>query len=98
MSTQHERRRPGPIRRRAALATAVITALALAAPVGGASAGAPRAVERSAGLFDPAFLYDPAYAGWEVAYAGNAIGDVFNGGTTVVVSTAPAQGNTIGSP
>jgi hypothetical protein len=97
MSTQRQRRRPSPTRRRAALATAVITALAIAAPVGGASA-TPRAVERSAGLFDPAFLYDPAFAGWEFAYAGNAIGDVFNGGTTVVVSTAPAQGNTIGSP
>ena len=97
MSAQRQHRGPRPIRRRAALATAVITALAIATPVGGANA-TPRAVERSARLYDLGFLNDPAFAGWEVAYAGNAIGDVFNGGTTVVVSTAPAQGNTIGSP
>jgi hypothetical protein len=33
-----------------------------------------------------------------VAMAGPAIGDVFNGGTTVVVSTAPAWGTVIASP
>jgi hypothetical protein len=67
------------------LATAVITALAVAAPVAGASAATPAAAERSV-------------VGGEFAFAGYAIFDVFNGGTTVVVSTAPAQGNTIGSP
>jgi hypothetical protein len=67
------------------LATAVISALAIAAPVDGASAATPVAVE-------------PSMVGGEFAFAGYAIFDVFNGGTTVVVSTAPAQGNTIGSP
>jgi hypothetical protein len=41
MSTQRQARRPRPIRRRAAFATAVITALAIAAPVAGASAATP---------------------------------------------------------
>jgi hypothetical protein len=33
-----------------------------------------------------------------LAMGPTVIGDVFNGGTTVVVSTSPAQGNTIASP
>jgi hypothetical protein len=33
-----------------------------------------------------------------VAIGPTVIGDVFNGGTTVVVSTGPGLGNTIGSP
>jgi hypothetical protein len=41
MSTQRKDRRPNPIRRHAALATAVIAALAIAAPIAGASAATP---------------------------------------------------------
>jgi uncharacterized membrane protein len=41
MFTQRTDRRSRPIRRRAAFATAVITALAIAAPVAGASAAEP---------------------------------------------------------
>jgi hypothetical protein len=83
MSTRD--RRPGPLGRRAALATAVIAALAAAAPVVGASAATPVAVERDA-------------AGGEFAFGGLAVADVFNGGTTVVVSTSPAVGTTIDYP
>lgn len=96
MSPQRQHRRPSPIRRRAALATAVIAALAIAAPVGGASAATPRAVGSSAWLTE---LIGLAVAGGgEFAFGGYAISDVFNGGTTAVTSTGPAQGNTIGSP
>jgi hypothetical protein len=47
--------------------------------------------------FDLTFT-DPAIGGIAFAHGGVALNDVINGGTTVVVSTAPAQGNTIGSP
>jgi hypothetical protein len=99
MSPQRQHRRRSPIRRRAALATAVIAALAIAAPVGGASAATPRAAGLSAGL--SAWLTEltgQALTEGEFAFGGYGIRDVFNGGTTVVVSTGPAQGNTIGSP
>jgi hypothetical protein len=79
MSTQRRHRRPSPIRRRAALATAVISALAIAAPVAGASAATPVAVDRSA-------------RGAEFAFGGYSIGNVFNGGTAVIVSTGSALG------
>jgi hypothetical protein len=77
------------------LATAVIAALAIAAPVGGASAATPRAAGLSAWLTE---LTGQAITEGEFAFGGYGIRDVFNGGTTVVVSTGPAQGNTIGSP
>jgi len=83
MTTQHQVRRSRPIWRLAALA-GVFAALATAGPVAEADAATPWwTLEPSAGEF--------AFGGW-------VIGDVFNGGTTSVVSTAPAQGNTIGSP
>jgi hypothetical protein len=41
MSTQRKERRTNPIRRRAALATAVIAALAIAAPAAEATAATP---------------------------------------------------------
>jgi hypothetical protein len=67
------------------LATGVITALAIAAPIAEASAATPVAVfEPSVGL-----LY---------AQGPTLIGDVFNGGTLAVVSTSAAFGTVIGSP
>ena len=86
MSTQRKDRLPSPIRRRAALATAVITALAIAAPVAGASAATPfAAVEPSAG---------PAGS----ANGPTLTGDTFNGATVIVTSPSPASGTVVGSP
>jgi hypothetical protein len=51
----------------------------------GARAATPGAIERDA-------------AGGEFAFGGLAVADVFNGGTTVVVSTSPAVGTTIDYP
>jgi hypothetical protein len=82
-------RRIGPIRRRAVSAAGVIAALAIAAPVAEASAATPRAVPFS--FFGP-------WAGAALAIGPTVIGDAFNGGTTVVVSTAPAVGTTNFSP
>jgi hypothetical protein len=90
MSTQCQHRGPRPIRSRLALATAVISALAIAAPAPGASAATPVKVWPSA-------VWPYTGAG-KFVYGGLAVADVFNGGTTVVVSTGAAQGNTIGSP
>jgi hypothetical protein len=64
---------------------AVIAALGIGVPVAGATAATPVPIERS-------------IVGAEFAYGGIAIADVFNGGTTVVVSTAPAVGTTIDYP
>jgi hypothetical protein len=90
MSNQRQHRAPRPIRRRLALGTAVIIALAIAAPAPGASAATSVKVW-------PAALWPYTGAG-EFVYGGLVVGDVFNGGTTSVVSTGAAQGNTIGSP
>jgi hypothetical protein len=47
----------------------------------------------------PAFDLPPlSFVGPQVAIGPTVIGSVFNGGTTVVVSTEPAQGNTVASP
>ena len=75
--------------------TAVITALAIAAPVGGARAATPRAVGPSSWLTEVIGL---AATQGEFVYGGLAVGDVFNGGTTVVNSTGPAVGTTIDYP
>jgi hypothetical protein len=69
------------------LATGVIAALAIAAPVAEASAATPREVP----FFGPT-------AGVAVAIGPTVIGSVFNGGTTVVVSTSPALGSVNFSP
>jgi hypothetical protein len=102
--------RIGPLRRRAVWATGVVTALAIAAPVGEANAQPIPALPLPAagglpalgGLpaFTPAPLsfVGPAIGGIGVAIGPTVIGDVFNGGTTVVVSAGPGLGNTIGSP
>jgi hypothetical protein len=107
------KRHIGLLRRRAVWATAVVTALAVAAPVAEASAAttpvpALPALPALGGLPAigslPAFTPAPlAFVGPSVGHVGVAmgptvIGSVFNGGTTVVVSSAPAAGNTIASP
>jgi hypothetical protein len=71
MSTPHPYRRPSPLSTRAALATAAITALAIAAPVAQASAGPPPAVS------------PPASA---AAIGPTLDGDIFNGHTAIVTS------------
>jgi hypothetical protein len=81
------------------LATGVIAALAIAAPVAEASATTieipmPDTVSLP---FDLSFT-EPATGGLVLAHAGLAVNDTFNGGTVVVVSTSPAEGNTIASP
>jgi hypothetical protein len=86
MPTQPTHRRPSPIRRRAALATAAIAALAIAAPVAPASADTPLAVvQTSAGSAGS-------------ATGPTLIGDTFNGGTVVVTSPSSATGTVVGSP
>jgi hypothetical protein len=82
------------------LATGVIAALAIAAPVAEAS-DATSSVALPPFASIPAYL-EPLLASLgptsQVAEGGAAIGDVFNGGTTVVVSTGVAAGSTNGSP
>jgi hypothetical protein len=101
------KRRTSRIKRRAATAAGVITALAIAAPVAGASAATPRDFGLGALPAFPALPgYTPAPLGFvgpsvgfvAVAIGPTVIGSVFNGGTTVVVSTSPAAGSVIGSP
>ena len=106
----NKKSRIGPLRRRTVWATGVVTALAIAAPVAEANAQPIPALPLPAagGLpalgalpaFTPAPLsfVGPAIGGIGVAIGPTVIGDVFNGGTTVVVSTGPGLGNTIGSP
>jgi hypothetical protein len=85
------------------LATGVITALAIAAPVAEASAATPH-VPPPAIASHPAFNPPPSSSvEHSVARAGVAsgptlIGDVFNGGTAIVTSPSPAVGTVVGSP
>jgi hypothetical protein len=85
------------------LATGVIAALAVAAPVTEASADASVTFPLPPLASIPAFI-GPLLSSLgpsshvAVAQGGAAIGDVFNGGTLVVVSTGPATGSTNGSP
>jgi hypothetical protein len=85
------------------LATGVITALAIAAPVGEASADTPLAFPLPALAGVPSFIA-PLLASIgpstpaATAYAGVAIGDVFNGGTTVCVTTATSTCSVNASP
>ena len=83
------------------MATGVIAALAVAAPVAEASADASVTVPLPPLGSIPAFigpLLSSVGPSSHVAVAGTAIGDVFNGGTLVVVSAGPAIGSTNGSP
>jgi hypothetical protein len=103
-STQRRDRRPSPIRRIGALAAGVIAALAIAAPVAAASAATTRAVPppaiatRPAVNPPPASSVEPSVAHGAVAIGPTLIGDVFNGGTTIVTSPSPAVGTVVGSP
>jgi hypothetical protein len=97
------------MRRRAVSTAGVIAALAIAAPVAGASAATPRAIPHlpaianlpavdGFGGFGGFGGYGGPWAGVAVAIGPTVIGSVFNGGTTVVVSTAPAAGAVNASP
>jgi hypothetical protein len=100
------------MKRRAVAAVSAIAALALAAPVAAPANAATPSAQRlpvlpaapALGGFGglgalPAFDLPPlSFVGPQVAIGPTVIGSVFNGGTTVVVSTEPAQGNTIASP
>jgi hypothetical protein len=97
------------VKRRAVAAATVTAALAigapLAAPVDAASAATPSEARLAPldgfGGFGgfPGFDAAPlSFIGPQVAIGPTVIGSVFNGGTTVVVSTEPAQGNTVASP
>jgi hypothetical protein len=86
------------------LATGVITALAIAAPVAGASAATPHAVHvravaslRAANP-QPRSFVEPSVDRASVVNGPTLSGDVFNGGTTIVTSPSPATGTVVGSP
>jgi hypothetical protein len=96
MSTQRKVRRPNLIRRYTALATA-ITALAIGAPATEATAAAPLTTVASLPAIN-ALSFDPTVGGVAVAIGPTVIGDVFNGGTTVVVSNTSAVGSVNYSP
>jgi hypothetical protein len=93
--------RSSPISGGAALVAGVIAALAIAAPVAAASADTPLPIPASALATLPAIntlsFADPSQ-GVAVAIGPTVIGDVFNGGTTVVVANGSAVGSTNNSP
>jgi hypothetical protein len=85
------------------LAGGVIAALAIAAPVAQASADPTPARALPAFGGWPGFGGVGGFGGFgfpaaAVAIGPTVIGSAFNGGTTVVVSTTGAVGNTIASP
>jgi hypothetical protein len=83
------------------LATGVFAALAVAAPVAEASAATPITVPLPAfasAVVAPLLSSIGPSTQVAAAIAGPAIGDVFNGGTTVVISTSAAFGTVIASP
>jgi hypothetical protein len=98
---------------RATSAAGIIAALAIAAPASAASAATPPPPPRelpalpALGGGFPAFdgfgAVPLSFVGPSVGFVASAIGptvigSVFNGGTSVVVSTSPAAGSVIGSP
>ena len=95
-----------PTKRSAAALAGVVGALAIAAPIANASAATTPAAVPAFDVSAWASLWAGvpwSFAGTPVGFAATAIGptvigSVFNGGTTVVVSTAPANGSVIGSP
>jgi hypothetical protein len=86
------------------LATGVIAALAIAAPVSEASAATPHAVPVRAIATLPAVnpqplsSVEPSGGRVVVATGPTIIGSVFNGGTAFVTSPSPAVGTVVGSP
>jgi hypothetical protein len=90
--------------RRAVSAAGVVSALAVAAPIADAGAATPAWGAGLPAFHPPAFAPVPlSFVGPSVGFVASAIGptvigSVFNGGTTVVVSTSPAAGSVIGSP
>lgn len=90
-------------RRRAALATSVVAALAVVAPIAEAGAATPHAVPVRA-IASPAAqpqarsFVDHAVGDGTLATGPTIIGSVFNGGTVVVTSPGPAVGTVTGSP
>jgi hypothetical protein len=99
--------RIGFLRRRAVWAAGVIAALAIAAPIAEASAQPIPALPLSGfggwpglggGGFGGGGFGGFGFPAAAVAIGPTVIGSAFNGGTTVVVSTSGAVGNTIASP
>ena len=84
------------IRRRAALVTGAIAALAIATPVADASAAPSVTVPLPPIAGVPAYIEVPSSG--LLAYAGQSIGNVFNGGTVVCVSTQPSACSVNTSP
>ena len=102
MSTQPKPRHRGPICTPVALATGVITALAIAAPVADASAATPHAVPLRASASLTAINPPPASVVRSGDHAAVAIGptlsgDVFNGATVIVTSPSSVVGAVVGS-
>ena len=85
-------------KRRVAAVTAVLGALAIAAPI--ADAGAATTPDTYPGhSFDGVSLsFDPSVGPVAVAIGPTVISDVFNGATVVVVANGPASSSVIGSP
>ena len=91
-------------KRSVAALAGVVSALAIAAPITNASAATTPAAY--AGFDVSAWVSLWAGGPWSYpsgacscyAHGPTVIDDVFNGGTTVVVSTGPAYGTVIGSP
>jgi hypothetical protein len=105
------KRRSSPIRRRAVSAAVVVTALAAAAPVGQASAALalphvpalpsyhlPAVGALPAFTPSPLSFVGPSVGQVAVAMGPTVIGSVFNGGTTVCVSTVASNCSTNASP
>jgi hypothetical protein len=101
----------GRIGRRVVAAAGVISVIAVAAPVGAASADTPNLAGLPALPALPAFSGLPAFTPVPLSFVGpsigilgvaigpTVIGSVFNGGTTVVVGVGPGiGGSTNASP
>jgi hypothetical protein len=87
------------LKRRVPVVTAVLGALAIAAPI--ADAGAATTPGTSPGFpfyAVPLFVVDPSVGGTAVAEGPTVIDDVFNGATVVQSVNGPAYSSVVGSP